>query len=58
LKLVIEIDGDSHYYEKSRAHDQARTVFLKQLGLRIVRFTNMEVTKYLDEVLTKITTYL
>jgi len=57
-KLVIEIDGDSHYYRKSRAHDQVRTIFLKQLGLRLIRFTNTEVTKHIDEVLTKVITYL
>ena len=40
LKLVIEIDGDSHYTEDAIIYDQARTEKLASYGLRIIRFTN------------------
>lgn len=43
LKLVIEVDGDSHFTEQGMAYDAERTRFLESLGLRVVRFTNAEV---------------
>ena len=43
LKLVIEIDGDSHFTDDAIIYDQARTQKLESYGLRIIRFTNKEV---------------
>lgn len=43
LKLVIEIDGDSHFTEDEKIYDQARTEKFAQYGLRVVRFTNQDV---------------
>jgi very-short-patch-repair endonuclease len=43
LKLVIEIDGDSHYTKDAIIYDQARTEKLESYDLRIIRFTNQEV---------------
>lgn len=43
LKLVIEIDGDSHFTEDGKIYDRARTEKLAQYGLRVVRFTNQDV---------------
>ena len=45
LRLVIEIDGDSH--AESVEYDEERTKILGALGLTVVRYTN-------DEVLTNI----
>lgn len=43
-KLVIEIDGDSHFEEEeSVAYDKRRTKYLAQLGLTIMRFYNTDV---------------
>lgn len=42
-KLVIEIDGDSHYSEAGTAKDAVRTVFLVTNGYRVLRFTNADV---------------
>lgn len=41
LRLVIEIDGDSH--AEQIAYDEERTRFLNALGLQVVRYTNDEV---------------
>jgi very-short-patch-repair endonuclease len=41
LRLVIEIDGDSH--AETVEYDAVRTKVLESLGLRVVRFTNNEV---------------
>ena len=43
LKLVIEIDGDSHNTEEAQAYDKERTNVLKGYGLKVIRFTNEEV---------------
>jgi len=41
LNLAIEIDGSSH--DKRKGYDQARDLFLKQIGIKTIRFTNEEV---------------
>lgn len=42
-KLVIEIDGESHFTPEAQAYDAERTQYLEALGLRIIRFSNLEV---------------
>ena len=39
-KLVVEVDGDSHYTDAGIAKDAVRTAFLKANGYRVLRFTN------------------
>ena len=36
-KLVIEVDGDSHYTEAAHLKDAQRDNYLQQLGLRVLR---------------------
>ncbi|MEB3191709.1 MAG: endonuclease domain-containing protein [Snowella sp.] len=50
LKLIIEIDGDSHYTEDAIIYDQARTEKLESYSLRIIRFTNQEVLHNFEAV--------
>lgn len=50
-KLVIELDGDSHYSAKAIDYDQRRNAYMMQLGLRVMRFTNLEVLVNTDGVL-------
>jgi very-short-patch-repair endonuclease len=50
-KLVIEVDGDSHFEEDAIIYDQKRTLFLESLGLSVIRFTNREVVDAMDAVL-------
>lgn len=49
-KLVIEVDGDSHYTDLARQQDAQRDVYLQQLGLRVLRFTNEEINQNLAGV--------
>ncbi|WP_082561311.1 endonuclease domain-containing protein [Devosia sp. Root685] len=42
-KLIVEIDGDSHYLPEGMARDVVRTRFLVGEGFRVVRFTNSDV---------------
>ena len=49
-RLVIEVDGDSHFTASGQSHDAARTAMLEQEGLRVFRFTNAEVLSQFEEV--------
>ncbi len=51
LRLVIEVDGDSHFMDGAAEYDRVRQRWLENLNLRVVRFTNDDVLKNLDEVL-------
>ena len=42
-KLLIEIDGDSHFIPKQEEYDKARTEYLEDLGYKLIRFTNNDV---------------
>ena len=42
-RLIVEIDGDSHYTEPGVARDAVRTAFLVGEGYRVLRFTNLDV---------------
>ena len=50
LKLVIEIDGDSHFTEEGKEYDEERTKVLEGYGLRVLRFTNEEVMNCFESV--------
>jgi cobalamin biosynthesis Mg chelatase CobN len=41
-KLVIELDGDTHFTAPGEARDQVRTSFLKSIGYDVLRFTNAD----------------
>nr|QIH43274.1 endonuclease domain-containing protein [Vibrio ziniensis] len=49
-KVVIEIDGDSHYSSDAMVNDLARDQYLISLGLRVLRFTNQQVMTELESV--------
>lgn len=52
LNLAIEIDGNSH--DKRKGYDELRDKFLKQIGIKTIRFTNEEVLnnpEYVKKVL-------
>jgi very-short-patch-repair endonuclease len=51
LKLVIELDGDSHYQDGGQEYDQIRDEFMRALGLTVLRFTNRDVMNNLSGVL-------
>ena len=50
LRLVIEIDGDSHFTEEGKAYDAERTSVLEGYGLQVLRFTNVEVLQEFEGV--------
>jgi len=51
-KLVIEIDGKSHDYQKE--YDELRTHLINALGIKVIRFKNGEIEDDLPGVLERI----
>ena len=49
-KLVVELDGSQHYKLPEQEKDAERTRYLESLGLRVLRFTNLEVLRQFDAV--------
>jgi very-short-patch-repair endonuclease len=49
-RLVVEVDGDSHYAGGAMEQDAARTKALARLSLRVVRFTNDDVLRNFESV--------
>jgi very-short-patch-repair endonuclease len=52
LKLVIEIDGESHYTNEGKSNDEERRRILEGYGLRVVRFTNEDIRMRFEGVCT------
>jgi len=57
-KLVIEIDGGQHYSEEGLEMDKLRDRHTTNLGLRVLRFTNLDVLQNIEGVLEHINEYL
>ncbi|MBI3956587.1 MAG: endonuclease domain-containing protein [Candidatus Kerfeldbacteria bacterium] len=57
-RLVIEVDGDSHFSPTERQHDETRTIFLARLGPTVIRVRNDEATQDLNEVLQRLESLL
>jgi len=51
LKLAIEVDGDSHFSEKSEVYDKERQRFIESFKISFLRFTNKDIYENLGEVL-------
>ncbi|MBD1837805.1 endonuclease domain-containing protein [Trichocoleus sp. DQ-A3] len=54
LRLVIEVDGESHFTDDGKDYDWGRTQILEGYGLKVLRFTNDEVLKDWEEVCRRI----
>jgi very-short-patch-repair endonuclease len=54
MRLVIEVDGGEHYSERKALTDKSRDRHFESLGLKVLRFSNLEVLKNTDSVLEQI----
>ncbi|HNQ66777.1 MAG TPA: endonuclease domain-containing protein [Bacteroidales bacterium] len=43
IKLVIEIDGETHNQESAKLYDEHRTNVMNSFGIEVIRFTNNEI---------------
>ncbi|MDO4459354.1 MAG: endonuclease domain-containing protein [Clostridia bacterium] len=53
-KLAIEIDGNQHFTEQGLAYDKERSAYLSEYGIKVLRFTNMEIRNNFVDVCKKI----
>jgi len=53
-RLVVEVDGDSHFSSGGEQYDQRRTEMLGFQGIRVIRFTNLEVMQQFEGVCARI----
>lgn len=53
-KLAVELDGAGHFTPEGREYDVRRTEYLNSVGVRVIRFENLEVFNYPGQVLEEI----
>ena len=56
-RLVIEVDGGTHSTPSEVAYDRSRDAYLRRLGWRVLRVTNLDVYRNLGGVLDEISLY-
>jgi leucyl-tRNA synthetase len=56
--LIIEADGGYHENEEQKLYDENRTRILNEIGFTVIRFTNDEILKNIEDVKQKIKTKL
>lgn len=49
--FVIELDGSQHYTDDGKEYDLQRDTYLKFSGLKVLRFTNLQITTQINYVL-------
>ncbi len=57
-KLIIELDGSQHYEPINKEKDSERTQYLNSQGLRVLRFSNLDVLENFQGVCEAILTEL
>lgn len=58
LSLVIEVDGVTHTYEDSEQRDIKHQVELEKIGLKFLRFDDLDIKKNMSSVLRMIEGYI
>jgi very-short-patch-repair endonuclease len=57
-KLVIEVDGGQHYTDEGREKDKIRDKYITDQGLKVLRFSDVDVLKNIDGVIETILRFL
>ncbi|MGD0867040.1 MAG: DUF559 domain-containing protein [Rhizomicrobium sp.] len=50
-RIVIEVDGATHSSDEEQEYDRRRDAYMQSRGWRVIRFTNTEIYKNLNDVL-------
>jgi very-short-patch-repair endonuclease len=58
LKLVIELDGITHHDDTVAIKDQLKEDILKQQGLEVMRFSDHQVIKDMENVMRAVENYI
>jgi very-short-patch-repair endonuclease len=51
VKLVIEVDGGQHFLDEHIASDKVRDEYMQRIGLKVLRFTNVDVLTNISGVI-------
>jgi very-short-patch-repair endonuclease len=54
LKIVIEVDGSQHYSDEGTAADKIRDKYLRECGLKVLRFNDYDVLSNINGVVENI----
>ncbi|MFA4851060.1 MAG: endonuclease domain-containing protein [Bacteroidales bacterium] len=54
LRLIIEVDGSSHHYDETYIKDLKRQKDLEDAGFKVIRFTDEEVLKNMNNVIARL----
>ena len=54
MKLVIEVDGGIHKSKEQKEYDLGRVGELENWGIKVIRYTNEEITKNVNRVIKEI----
>jgi very-short-patch-repair endonuclease len=49
-KLIIEIDGGQHFEPGAMEYDEKRTAYFQSLGIKVIRFTNLDIHERFEGV--------
>jgi very-short-patch-repair endonuclease len=53
-KLIIELDGGQHYRVEGKEDDKIRDNYMKNIGLKVLRFSDREVFENLEGIVERI----
>ena len=56
--LVIELDGSQHYEDDKKFSDIERDKYLNELGLTVLRYSNLEINQKFESVCADIENYI
>ena len=57
-KLIIEVDGGQHYIDEGLEKNKERDIYMKDKGMKVLRFSDREVFNNINEVITMIYEHL
>lgn len=58
LKLVVEIDGDSHGHSQVKIKDDAKDKYLSSMGLTVLRYDDKAIKQELDQVINHLSDWI
>ena len=53
-RIVIELDGSQHYEESGAEDDRDRDAWMREQGITVLRYTNLQIQREFDAVCTDI----
>lgn len=57
-KFAIELDGSQHYEKQGVDHDMARDAYLREQGITVLRYSNLELSQQFEDVCNDILKHL